>query len=90
MEGDGAISPTDVFALGVHIHQGIYFGAKLESPRGESIGNNAAFHIGGGGPSGPREVGSKFEGKTTIQRAAAEEGVGTTIDSIGVNGDGDG
>lgn len=82
VKGYGPVSPTDVFALGVHIHQGIYFGAKLESPWAESICNNTAFHIRGGGPSGPGEVGAKFQGKPTIQRTAAEEGIRTTVDSF--------
>ena len=90
VKGDRTVTATDIFALGVHIHQGIYFGAKLESPRGESIGNDTAFHIGSGGPGGPGEVGSKFEGKPTIQRAATQEGVGTSVDSFRINGDCDG
>jgi len=87
---DGSVSPTDIFSLGVHIYQGIYFGAKSESARSESIGNDTAFHVGGRGPGGPWEVGTKFEGKTTIQRSAAEEGVGATVDSLRVDGNGDG
>ena len=90
VKGDGSVSPADIFSLGVDIHQGIYFGAKSESPWGEGIGNDTAFHIRGGGPGGPGEVGAKFEGKTTIQRSTAEEGVRATVDSLGVDGNGDG
>ena len=90
VKGDGSVSPTYIFSLGVHIHEGIYFGAKSEGSRGESIGNDVTFHVGGGGPGGPGEVGAKFEGKATIQRAAAEESVGATVDSLGVDGNGDG
>jgi len=90
MEGDGSVTATDIFALGVHIYQCVDFGPKLKSPRGESIGNDTAFHIRSGGPGGPGEVGSKFEGKPTIQITATQEGVGTSVDSFRINSDCDG
>ena len=63
---------------------------KLEGARSEGVGNDPAFHLGGGGPSGPGEIGKKFERKTSIERAAAEQGTGPTVDALRVDGDGNG
>jgi len=88
-ERDCSIGSANVFPLRVYVDDRIDGRAKLKSSWRKSVGDHTALHIRGGGPGRPGEVGTKLEVKPTIQRTAAQESVGTTIDALGVDGDSD-
>lgn len=89
-ESDGSVATTNLASEGMKVNEGIDLGLELEGTGGEGSGDDVAFHVGGRGPSRPRQVGQKTEGEATIERAPAEEGVGAAVDTVGIDGDGEG
>jgi len=90
LEGEVAPASADVWALGGDDGKGIDEGAEAELVGREGIGDDGAFHPGDGGPGGPGEIILKKEGDPAVEGAAAEEGVGTAEEAVGVDGDGEG